>query len=73
MPAAVLSFPPQTQAAAPGSLPPTMQGKVYADFRRDDLYFTSLFDLVLTLYKIPFVHRAVADLRDDLRVGYRIK
>ena len=55
------------------SLPPTMRGKVYADFRRDDLYFPSLFDLVLTLYKIPFGHQAVADLRDDLRRGFRIK
>jgi small GTP-binding protein len=55
------------------ALPPLMCGKVYADFRRDDLYFPSLFDLVLTLYGIPFGHRAVADLRDDLRAGYRIK
>ncbi|HWW74817.1 MAG TPA: toll/interleukin-1 receptor domain-containing protein, partial [Pyrinomonadaceae bacterium] len=49
------------------SLPPTMRGKVYADFRRDDLYFPSLFDLVLTLYRISFEHPAVADLRDALR------
>lgn len=55
------------------SLPPLMRGKVYADFRRDDLYFPSLFDLILTLYGILFVHPAVADLRDDLRVGYRMK
>ena len=55
------------------ALPPLMCGKVYADFRRDDLYFPSLFDLILTLYGIPFAHPAVADLRDDLRVGYRIK
>lgn len=49
------------------SLPPLMQGKVYADFRRDDLYFPSLFDLILTLYGIPFGHPAVADLRDAMR------
>ena len=49
------------------SLPPTMRGKVYADFRLNDLYFPSLFDLVLTLYGIPFEHPAVADLRDALR------
>lgn len=49
------------------SLPPLMRGKVYADFRRDDLYFPSLFDLILTLYGIPFGHRAVADLRDAMR------
>jgi hypothetical protein len=44
-----------------------MRGKVYADFRRDDLYFPSLFDLILTLYGIPFEHPAVADLRDSMR------
>jgi GTPase SAR1 family protein len=49
------------------SLPPLMRGKVYADFRRDDLYFPSLFDLILTLYGIPFEHPAVADLRDSMR------
>jgi hypothetical protein len=49
------------------SLPPTMRGKVHADFRSDDLYFPSLFDLILTLYGIPFVHPAVADLRDAMR------
>jgi small GTP-binding protein len=49
------------------SLPPLMRGKVYADFRRDDLYFPSLFDLILTLYGIPFEHPAVAHLRDSMR------
>lgn len=49
------------------SLPPLMRGKVYADFRPDDLYFPSLFDLILTLYGIPFGHPAVADLRDAMR------
>lgn len=44
-----------------------MRGKVYADFRSDDLYFPSLFDLILTLYGIPFGHPAVADLRDAMR------
>jgi hypothetical protein len=54
------------------SLPPLMRGKVYADFGRDDLYFPSLFDLVLTLYRIPFEHPAVADLRDALRGRFHI-
>jgi small GTP-binding protein len=54
------------------SLPPTMRGKVYADFRSDDLYFPSLFDLILTLYGIPFGHPAVADLRDAMRGRLRM-
>lgn len=54
------------------SLPPTIQGKGYADFRSDDLYFPSLFDLILTLYGIPFEHPAVADLRDAMRGRLRM-
>jgi hypothetical protein len=45
---------------------------VYAVFRRDDLYFPSLFDLVLTLYRIPFEHPASAGLRDALRGRFQI-
>ena len=54
------------------SFPPLMRDKVYADFRRDDLYFPSLFDLVLTLYGISYTHPAVIDLRDRLRAGARL-
>ena len=49
------------------SLPPFLRGKAYADFRREELYFASLFDLILSLYKIPFSDPAVIDLRDSLR------
>jgi small GTP-binding protein len=51
------------------SLPPLMRGKVYADFRQEVSYFAMLFDLILTLYLIPFGHPAVSDLRDSLRAG----
>ncbi|HEV3468375.1 MAG TPA: GTP-binding protein [Pyrinomonadaceae bacterium] len=51
------------------SLPPLMQGKVYGNFLDEKLYFASLFDLILTLYRIPFAHPAVSDLRDSLRAG----
>jgi len=53
------------------SLPPLMRGKVYADFRSDETYFPAVFDLILTLYGIPFDSRAVADLREELREGLR--
>jgi hypothetical protein len=49
-----------------------MRGKVCADFRRDDLYSPTVFDLVLTLYQISFEHPAVADLRDALRERFRM-
>lgn len=49
------------------SLPPLLHGRVYADFRDESLYFTTAFDLILSLYQLPPTHPAVADLRDSLR------
>jgi hypothetical protein len=46
------------------SLPPLTRGRVYADFRSDEGYFGSLFDLILTMYNIPFENPTVAELRD---------
>jgi hypothetical protein len=51
------------------SLPPLVRGKVYGSFLDENLYFPSLFDLILTLYRIPFGHPAVSDLRESLRAG----
>lgn len=49
------------------AFPPLLRGRVYADFREEADYFGALYDLILTLYRIPFGHPAVADLRDKLR------
>ena len=49
------------------SFPPLMRGRVYADFRREEYYLVNLFDLVLTLYRIPFGDVLVRDLRVKLR------
>jgi small GTP-binding protein len=49
------------------SLSPLLQGRVYADFRDDFWYFTTAFDLILSLYEIKPFHPAVADLRESLR------
>jgi hypothetical protein len=51
------------------SLPPLMKGRVYGNFLDEQFYFATLFDLILTLYRIPFVHPAVSDLRESLRGG----
>jgi hypothetical protein len=49
------------------SLPPLLHRTVYGDFRNDSAYFTSAFDLILSLYQIPVNDPAVADLRESLR------
>ena len=49
------------------SLPPLLHGRVYSDFRDELAYFTTAFDLILSLYQLPPNHSAVADLRDSLR------
>jgi hypothetical protein len=49
------------------AFPPLVQGRVYADFRNERAYFTTAFDLILSLYKIAPNAPAVADLRESLR------
>jgi small GTP-binding protein len=76
----LLGTEPQKQSVLPlllagektASLPPLLHGRVYADFRDETAYFTTAFDLILSLYRIPPNHSAVADLRESLR-GLEIK
>ncbi|MEM7041722.1 MAG: toll/interleukin-1 receptor domain-containing protein [Pseudomonadota bacterium] len=49
------------------ALPPLLHDKVHADFRNEETYFTTAFDLILDLYNIPHTDQAVADLREQLR------
>ena len=49
------------------SLPPLLQGRVYADFRDSAGYFSTAFNVILSLYQIPPTDPAVADLRESLR------
>lgn len=49
------------------SLPPMLHERVVADFRDEDAYFATVFDLILVLYQLPANHSAVADLRETLR------
>ncbi len=44
-----------------------MRPRVCSDFRNEDDYIAILFDLILSLYGIPFDARAVRDLRASLR------
>jgi len=49
------------------SFPPLLHRRLYGDFIREEHYFVSLFDLVLTIHRIPFDDPIVADLRAKLR------
>ena len=48
------------------ALPPLLHGKVHGDFRTDERYFQTAFDLILSLYQIAPNQPAVADLREWL-------
>jgi hypothetical protein len=71
----LLGTEPQKQSVLPllldgektTSLPPLLHGRVYADFRDESAYFTTAFDLILSLYQLPPNHPVVADLRESLR------
>ncbi len=48
------------------SLPPMLRGRTYADFRNEDLYFVTAFDLMLSLYRIDSRHPAVREWKRRL-------
>jgi hypothetical protein len=48
------------------SLPPLLHGRVYADFRDESTYFTTAFDLILSVYQFPPGHPVMANLRESL-------
>ena len=50
------------------SLPPLLQGRVYADFRDQSRYFETMLDLLVSLYQIPHRHPLVNELRDLLGI-----
>ena len=49
------------------ALPPLLRTRVRADFRKEDDYFVTAFDLILSLYGIAPSDPAVADLRESLQ------
>lgn len=51
------------------SFPPLFHDSVFIDFRIDNKYHVSLFDLVLTLHRIPRDDSHVIDLRDAVNNG----
>lgn len=51
------------------SFPALLRGRVYADFRDDDHYFVTLFDVLITLYDIPPRDTVCERLRKRLSVA----
>ncbi len=49
------------------SFPDLLLGRVYADFRDEASYFSSAFDIILTLFRLTPSQSAVADLRESLK------
>jgi TIR domain len=49
------------------AFPSLLYGRVHSDFRDEDAYFATAFDLILSLYQLPPNHPAVADLRESMR------
>lgn len=48
------------------SFPPSLEDSVFIDFRVESQYFVKLFDLVVTIYRIPFDQAGLDDIRGTL-------
>jgi hypothetical protein len=49
------------------SFPEALQGRVYSDFQQERFFFVSLFNLILTLYRIPSKDPIIGELRAFIR------
>jgi hypothetical protein len=48
------------------SLPPLMWDGIFADFRNEDAYFLTAFDLIRNLYQFPPSHSVMVELRESV-------
>lgn len=48
------------------SFPALLRGRVYADFRDEQTYFITAFELILSLHQLSIQNPAVADLWESL-------
>jgi hypothetical protein len=60
-------FPILLEGTAETAFPYLLQGRVYADFRNQETYFETVFDVILSVYRIPPQHRVAGELRESLR------
>lgn len=49
------------------SFPPLLQGRTYSDFRQERFYFSSLFNLILTMYHMPAQDPTIGELQAVMR------
>jgi len=49
------------------ALPPLMHDRIHADFLDESAYFATMFDLIVSLYRLPQNHPSVVELRASLR------
>jgi hypothetical protein len=49
------------------AFPVLLQRRVFADFRKIETYFDTVFDLILSLHRIPPRHVVAEELRNSLR------
>jgi GTPase SAR1 family protein len=49
------------------AFPPLLQGRVYSDVRQEESYYAGVFDLILTVYDIPFGQPVIGELRAKLK------
>lgn len=60
-------FPVLLEGTADSSFPLLLQNRVYADFRNSELYFSTAFELILSIYGIPPQHSVSSELRESLQ------
>jgi GTPase SAR1 family protein len=49
------------------ALPILLHGRVYTDFRKAETYFEEVFNLILSIYRVPVRHAVAEELGDSLR------
>jgi WD40 repeat protein/class 3 adenylate cyclase/GTPase SAR1 family protein len=54
------------------AFPALLQGRVYADFRKPEIYFGPLFELILSLCQTPSRHQIAEELRKQLNKSMSI-
>lgn len=55
------------QGEPKSAFPPALHGRLFADLRNDEDYFVNTFDLLLSIYGLPFQDKSIRSWRELLR------